>query len=161
MTPPWCFFFSFFASILHHLFPLSPLVDTPPLLPPPPPPPLFFSCGGSRIYILIHQFASRQRREWMARCQHHELPWRWRAETAAVCWPLHHREQWAREEKKTGRKRREEAEKHSRARRRRRRRRRQRRNIIITEEEEPADPRSALQSTARRGRSEGCWRDLC
>lgn len=79
----------------------------------------------------------------------HELPWRSRAETAPVCWPLHHRERWVREEKKTGRKRREEAEKHSRVRR--RRRRRQRRNIIITEERR-ADPRSAqrLQITTTR-----------
>lgn len=49
---------------------------------------------------MIHQFTSQQRREWMACCQHHELPWRSWAEMVCVCWPLHHRERWVREVKK-------------------------------------------------------------
>lgn len=110
VTPP-CLSFSssFVTSFLHHLFPLRPPVNLPLSAPPPgdlahpflPPPSSSLSpCGGSRIYISIHRLASRQRRERMAPCQHHELPWRSRAETAPVCWPLHHRERWEREEKK-------------------------------------------------------------
>lgn len=75
-----------------------PVTSLPPSSPPPSSP--LSPCGGSRMHILIHRFTSRQRREWMAPCQRRELPWRSRAETAPVCWPLHHGEWWVREEKK-------------------------------------------------------------
>lgn len=38
----------------------------------------------------------------MACCQRHELPWRWQAEAAAVCWPLHQRERWVKKKKERG-----------------------------------------------------------
>lgn len=99
---------------------------------PPSPPPssllLSFSLWRERNLHLDLRFCFPAGAGGMALCQQHELPWRWRAETAPVCWPLHHRERWVREEKNRKKKERggrkpERAEE-------------ERRNIIIADEED-------------------------